>query len=132
MQRMKWTLALALALMLCASSAFAGETPAAPKKEAPPETASYTVPNLNEGALFKDLSKALAETPGILSSAADKEKSLFKVTFEPGKTNPQDILKALSSVSKEVKLEGVAPADPKAAKHDCGKCPAAKSCGSKK
>jgi hypothetical protein len=133
MKTAKWT-AVAFVILVCLSaSALAGETPTttAAKNDAA-ETASYSVPVPLEGNLVKDLGKALQDKPGILSASVDKENARFAVTFETGKTNPDEILKALTAVNKDVKLEGVTPASPKAAKHDCGKCPSAKSCGSKK
>lgn len=124
---------LTLVLMLSALAVVA-ETPAPAKAETPAaETATYTVPGLDQEATLKSLSKSLKDLSGIVSARADAEGGTFAVTFEPGKTNPDEILKAVNTVAPEAKLKGVGSADPKAAaKHDCGKCPSKSSCGSKK
>jgi copper chaperone CopZ len=136
MRTFKTTLAILALTALCALTLIAAETPpAAPAdtKAAVQETAIYSVPDLAKGTLVKDLSKAVATKPGIVSAQADPEKSQFMVTFEPGKTNPQEILKAVSAVAPNAKFEKVGPADPKAAaKKDCGKCPSKSTCGAKK
>jgi hypothetical protein len=131
MRNVKW-IALVLVIGLAAHAALAQTPPAEPKKDAPAEIAAYSVPKIEEGTVVKDLGQALAETPGIVSATPDKEKGQLKVTFEPAKTNPEVILKALVAVNADVKLVGVAAADGKAAKHDCGKCPMAKSCAKEK
>lgn len=126
---------LALAA-LCAMSLAAAENPpaaAADPKAVAQETAVYSVPDLAKGTLVKDLSKAVATKPGVVSAQADIAKNQFMVTFEPAKTNPQEILKSVSGVAPTAKFEKAAPADPKAtAKKDCGKCPSKSTCGSKK
>jgi hypothetical protein len=131
------TLIAAFALIaLCALSLVAAENPPAPAadaKAAVQETAVYSVPDLGKGSLVKDLSKAIAVKPGVVSAQADAAKNQFMVTFENGKTNPEEILKTLRGVSPETKFEKVAPVDPKAtAKHDCGKCPSKSKCNSNK
>lgn len=131
------TLILTAALAaLCTLTLVAAENPpAAPAatKAAAQETAIYSVPDLAKGTLVKDLSKAVAGKPGVVSAQADTEKGQFMVTFEAGKTNPDEILKAVSAVAPKAKFEKAGPADPKsAAKHDCGKCPSKSTCGAKK
>ncbi len=121
-----------LLLVLAAAAAtvvHSGETPKVKKVERTgQETAVFQVPKLMEGTLLRDLVKALDSNPGIVLAQVDKASGSFHVTFEPKKTNPEEILKALSAVAKDVRLEKVVPADPKAAGSDCGKCPSAKSC----
>lgn len=125
---------VAAALVLVALGAFAGETATAPAKEAPkgPEVAVFAVPGLTDAALVKSLSASLAKEAGVVSAKADAESGRFLVTFEPGKTTPETLGKALVKVSPDAKFEKVQPADPAAAKHDCGKCPGKASCGAKK
>jgi hypothetical protein len=124
---------LAAALVLVALGAFAGETATAPKEAAKgPEVAVFAVPGLTDAALVKSLSASLAKEAGVLSAKADAEGGKFLVTFEPGKTTPEALGKALATVSPQAKFEKVQPADPAAAKHDCGKCPSKASCGAKK
>jgi len=43
----------------------------------------------------------------------DQVKKTFNVTFEKRQTNPEEILKAVKSVSKNAKLVGIAAADGK-------------------
>ena len=134
--RTKNLIAVIALAALFALTAIAAENPPAPAADAKSpvqETAVYSVPDLAKGTLVKDLSKAIAAKPGIVSAQAEAGKNQFMVTFENGKTNPDEILKTLRSVSPETKFEKVAPADPKAAsKHDCGKCPSKSKCGSHK
>jgi hypothetical protein len=136
MRTLKTTIAILALTALCAVSLLAAENPPAPPadpKAGAQETAIYSVPDLAKGTLVKDLSKAVAAKPGVVSAQADTEKGQFMVTFEPGKTNPQEILKAVSGVAPKAKFEKAGPADPKAAaKHDCGKCPSKSTCGAKK
>jgi hypothetical protein len=101
--------------------------PAAPTVE----IASYAIPGLSAGSLVKSLVGALSDKPGIVSAKADKKKARFRVTFEPGKTNPQEILKLIVVVAKEAKFEAVTAADGavRAGGHDCSKCPLSKTCG---
>lgn len=127
--------AVALVLVaLCAGAALAADTPAQKAKDGPAqELAIFSVPNLMEGTTLKSLAQALAKQPGIVSAQVDAEKGTFNVTFEPGKTGPDEILKVISSISKDAKLLAVAPADGKAALgSDCGKCPSARSCSKAK
>lgn len=129
-------IAVLLVLMSSLVVAVVEAPPASPeikKNETGQETAVFRVPGLEKGTLIKDLSKTLAEKPGIVSAQADKEKGLFKVTFDMAKTNPKEILKSLSSVTDQIKLDSVVAADSAApAKKDCGKCPLASSCGGEK
>ena len=120
---------LVLSLALSAAS----PAPVQPAEKPAAETATYSVPGLDQEALVKSLSKSLAEKPGIVGAQADKVKGTFAVTFETAKIDAEQILKALVAVAPEVKLQGVAPAaTTAAAKHDCGKCPSRSSCGSHK
>jgi len=120
--------ALALVVLLAgiAAAQDASKYEAAP---ASPETAVFAVPKLTEGSTLKDLGKALAKLPGITAARAETEGGIFKVTFEPKKTSPDALLKAIRKVSKEATLVSIGPADAKAAAgHDCGKCPHAQKC----
>lgn len=129
------TLVAALGLLaLCAGIALAGDAPAQTAKSGPAlEVATFAVPNLMEGTTLKSLAQALAKKPGIASAQVDAEKATFEVTFEPQKTNPDEILKIVTAVSKEAKLVSVAPAEGAAAHgSDCGKCPSARSCSKAK
>jgi hypothetical protein len=124
---------LAAALVLVALGAFAGETATAPKEAAKgPEVAVFAVPGLTDAALVKSLSASLAKEAGVVSAKADAEGGKFLVTFEPGKTTPEALGKALATVSPQAKFEKVQAADAAAAKHDCSKCPSKASCGAKK
>jgi copper chaperone CopZ len=120
--------------VLCAGIALAADS--APQKvKAPPaqEVAIFSVPNLMEGSTLKSLAQALSKKPGISSAQVDAEKGTFNVTFDPQKSSPDEILKIVSSISKDAKLVAVAPADGKAALGpDCGKCPSARSCSKAK
>ena len=125
-------------LVLAALPLFAGDavpiSTAAVKVEAAkgPETAVFAIPGLKDEALVKSLSSALAKESGIMAAKADAENGKFMVTFEPGKTNPETLGKALAKVSPEAKFEKVQGADPAAAKHDCSKCPSKSTCGKHK
>ena len=127
--------ALAAVLVLAAVSVFAGDAVTAPAtKEAAKaqEVAIFSVPGLTDAALVKNLSASLAKETGVVAAKADAAAGKFMVTFEPGKTSPEALGKALATVSSEAKFEKVQAADTTAAKHDCGKCPSKASCGSKK
>jgi hypothetical protein len=113
-------------LALAALPVLAGTAPAEAAKG--PETAVFEVAGLKDEALVKKLTLALADEPGILTAKADSEAGRFLVTFEPGKTSPDALTKALAKAEPGAKLEKVQPADPKAAKHDCGKCPTKAKC----
>lgn len=118
--------ALFLLTVLLALPVLAAEKPAeAPKG---PETAVFEVAGLKDEALVKKLTMALAGEAGVLTAKADAEAGRFLVTFEPGKTNPEALTKALEKAEAGAKFEKVQPADPKAAKHDCGKCPSKSKC----
>jgi copper chaperone CopZ len=143
MRRLNISFAILLLLTACAGFASAADqapeksSAATPSKsEAAPATlemAVYSVPKLMEGTLLRDVAKALSQHVGVTSAQADPEKGNLNVTFEPKKTNPDEILKTINGVAKDAKFVSVAPADPKAASHDCGKCPHASSCaGAKK
>ncbi len=121
-------------LSLCAGIALAGDTATQKVKAAPAqEVAIFSVPNLMEGATLKSLAQALGKKAGIASAQVDAEKGTFNVTFDPQKTSPDEILKVVSSISRDAKLVAVAPADGKAALGaDCGKCPSAKGCSKAK
>jgi hypothetical protein len=106
--------------------ALAGVLSAAATKA--PETAVFQVPDLKDEALVKKLTQSLAGLPGILAAKADAEAGKFLVTFEPGKTDSEALTRALAQAAPEAKLEKVQPADPKAAKKDCGKCPSKDKC----
>lgn len=124
---------VAAALVLVALGVFAGDAATAPKEAAKgPEVAVFAVPGLTDAALVKSLSASLAKEAGVVAAKADAEGGKFLVTFEPGKTTPEALGKALATVSPQAKFEKVQPADAAAAKHDCGKCPSKASCGAKK
>jgi hypothetical protein len=121
--------ALFLLTLLLALPVLAADQPAeAPKG---PETAVFEIAGLKDEAVVKKLTAALAEEAGVLSAKADAEAGRFLVTFEPGKTGPEALTKALAKAEPGAKLEKIQPADPKAAKHDCGKCPSKSKCASK-
>ena len=127
---------LALVVLVLASSGVlaAGTVPAKAKAAAAQEVAVYDVPKLMEGVTLKSLAQALAKKPGIVAAQVDKETTTFNVTFDPKQTNPDQILTAIATVSKDAKLVKVMPASATAtSKDNCGKCPHAKSCaGAKK
>lgn len=134
MRRMKTSLALMLLIVFTLGTALAAD-PTPTKSSAPPaqETAVFSVPKLMEGTLLKDLAKALSAQPGVVAAQVDNAKGTFNVTFDPKKTNPDEILKTVASIAKDAKLVSVVPASGKAASDGCGKCPHAKSCaGAKK
>lgn len=123
------------AFVLIGLSALAGETVTAPaKSEAAkgPETAVFAVPDLKDPAIVKSLNTALAKEAGVVSAKAEAADGKFLVTFEPGKTTPETLTKAIVKVSPQAKFEKVQGADPAAAKHDCGKCPSKATCGKAK
>lgn len=111
---------------------FAADTPAKPNAAAAAglEIATYSVPGIDKGAPVKDLVKALRGKPGIVSAKADRKAGQFKVTFQPGKANPRDVLNLLTNIDSRIKFVGVTAAGDKAQTgHDCGRCPHAASCG---
>jgi len=133
MRSLRASIAVLVFLFFSAGLVLAGE-PTSEKSSAagPQEVAIFSVPKLEKGSVLKDLAKALADKPGIMLAQMDPEKKTFNVTFDKQQTNPEEILKSVSSVSKNAKLVGVAAADGKSGP-GCGGCPSAKKCaGAKK
>jgi hypothetical protein len=131
----KLALVTIAALLLAALPALAGDTVTTPVKNETakgPEIAIFAVPGLKDEALVKNLTSALAKDDGVVAAKADAEAGKFMVTFEPAKTTPEALTKTVVSISPESKFEKVQPADPAAAKHDCGKCPSKNKCGKAK
>ena len=133
MRSLKASLAVLVFILFSAGLALAGE-PATEKSSAAgsQEVAVFSVPKLAKGTVLKDLAKVLADQPGIMLAQMDPAKKTFNVTFDKQQTNPEEILKSISSVSKNAKLVSVAAADVKSGP-GCGGCPSAKKCaGAKK
>jgi hypothetical protein len=154
MRKIMWiTLAGLLAMAAsCAkpeTAAPAGEpgqaTPAEPARAEPPapakvepapapaaEAATFAVPGLNAELVTK-LTQALADKPGVVSAKADEVGGTYAVSFTPGQTNPDALLKALQVVKADASLKGVSAAtgaDPGVApEHNCGGCPYHDTCG---
>ena len=126
------TIGIATFLILV-PGAWAAETAdaAAKSPENQPHTAVYKVVDLSSD-LSKQMVKGLSEIEGILSAKQDIESGTFSVTFAPAETDTKAIQTVLESVSNEVTLAGVAPADAKQAHGDCSKCPKQKSCAKQK
>jgi hypothetical protein len=93
--------------------------------------ATFKVPDLSEN-LAKDISKALAREPGVLSGKSDFQKESFSVIFDAGKTSPKGILKMIAAVTPNAKLENVEKTQKRGEKPDCGKCPRKNKCPSKR
>ncbi len=124
---------LIAALVVTAVSSWGAETAPAKETAKPAETAIFAVPNLSDAAFVKSLTGALAREAGVISAKADAGAGKFLVTFEPAKTNPEALTKALVKVSPEARFEKVQPSDAKAPEKDaCGKCPSRATCGGKK
>jgi copper chaperone CopZ len=122
----------ALTVLVVAALALAAIAPALAEDKAP-ETAAFAVPNLNDEAVVKSLTGELAKVKGVVSAKADAAGGKFLVTFDPGKTNPEKLTKAVTKIAPEAKFAGVQPADGKAADQSaCGKCPNKAGCGGKK
>jgi hypothetical protein len=130
MRALKASLATLLLLAVCTGIALAADPNPAPV--AGPETAVFAVPKLMKGTLLKDLAVALAENPGVLAAQADSTQKRFHVTFDRQRTSPDEILKAVTGVSKKAKLVTVAPAMGGMKGPGCGGCPSAKKCAASK
>jgi hypothetical protein len=133
MRTLRASAAIFVFLLFSAGLALAGE-PAAEKSSATgsQEVAVFSVPKLAKGSVLKDLAKALADKPGIVAAQMDPAKKTFNVTFDKQQTCAEEILKSVSTVSKNAKLVSVAAADGKSGP-GCGGCPSAKKCaGAKK
>ena len=133
MRNLRASVAGLVFLLFSAGLVLAGE-PTTEKSSAagPQEVAVFSVPRLAKGSLLKDMAKVLADKPGIALAQMDPEKKTFNVTFDKQQTNPEEILKSVTSVSKNAKLVGVMAADGKSGP-GCGGCPSAKKCaGAKK
>jgi len=89
--------------------------------------ATFKVPDLSQN-LAKDISKALAREPGVLSGRSDFQKESFSVIFDAGKTSPKGILKMIAAVTPDAKLENVEQTQKQGGKLDCGKCPQRNKC----
>jgi copper chaperone CopZ len=119
---------MVLTLALASLASFAGEQPPAVH-----ETAVFQVPDLAAGTVVTDIAKALSKEKGVVAAKADLDQALFKVTFEPGQTNPDALLKIMTSVSADAKLKEVVAAQGGATVHSgCGACPNKSACSSKK
>ena len=132
MRSLRESLAVLVFLLFSAGLALAGEP--GTEKSSPAgsqEVAVFSVPKLEKGNVLKDLAKALADKPGIMLAQMDPEKKTFNVTFNKQQTNPEEILKSVSAVSKKAKLVGIAAADGKSGP-GCGGCPSAKKCAGAK
>ena len=129
--RVQSTWFLVPALLLTAAVALAAD---APKKEEVPvaQVAVFTVPNVGDEAVVKDLTKALAKQEGLLAAKADTEAGKFLITFETAKTSADALTAIVTKVSPEATLDAVQVADASAVGHDCGKCPAKATCGKAK
>jgi hypothetical protein len=133
MRSLRASVAVLVFLLLSAGLVLAGE-PATEKPSAavPQEVAVFSVPRLAKASVLKDLAKALADKPGIVLAQMDPAKKTFNVTFDKQQTCAEEILKSVSTVSKNAKLVSVAAADGKSGP-GCGGCPSAKKCaGAKK
>jgi hypothetical protein len=133
MRNLRASVAVLVFLLLSAGLVLAGES-ATEKSGAAgaEEVAVFSVPKLAKGSMLKDLAKVLADKPGIVLAQMDAANKTFNVTFDKQQTNPEEILKSISSVSKRAKLVGVAAADGKSGP-GCGGCPSARKCaGAKK
>jgi hypothetical protein len=109
----------------------AAAAPAAPAAPAPAaETATFQVPGL-DAELVGKLTAALGSRPGVVSARADQAGGTYAVTFTPGQTNPQELLKALQGIKAEIGIKGVAGATREEAPppgHNCGGCPHRNTC----
>lgn len=88
---------------------------------------TFTVPDQSKN-LAKDISKALAREPGVLSGKSDFERKTFSVTYDPDKTSPKRIQKIIMAIAPNAKLKKVALTREKSGKQGCGKCPRRNSC----
>ena len=121
------SIAVAIAFIL-AQGAWAGEAKQAASKDQH-QTAVYEIPGLSVD-LSKDLVKGLKGIDGILAAKPDTDAGTFAVTFASAETDADAIRSALGAVASEVALSKVGPADPKAVKKDCSKCPKKSGCPS--
>lgn len=129
---------LVVVIVVCAGSPLMAQAPAA-RPSAPtavaadPEMALFAVPDLDKAKAVRKISRTLSGKPGILGAKVDRAKGVFKVTFEPGKTNPQEILKQIVAVAPGATFQAVTAPDGKpAAKGACGACPNRAKCGGAK
>jgi len=119
--------------VLLLSFAVAVAEDAAPQEETPAlQTAVFAVPTVGDEAVVKKLTAALAKQEGLVSAKAEIEAKQFLVTFETGKTDGEALAAIVTEVVPDAKLETVKTAEPKAAAHDCGKCPSKSTCGKAK
>ena len=87
---------------------------------------TFTVPDLSKN-LAKDISKALAREPGVLSGKSDFERKAFSVTYDPGKANPKRIQKIIKAITPNAKFKKARTGE-KRGKQGCGECPRRSSC----
>jgi copper chaperone CopZ len=97
MRKMSWMVAFAFAMV------FAGAVAAEEKGEvkAPAEASKLEVVTLNVkgmmcGGCEKAVSKALKAAPGVSEAAADNANGTATVKYDPAKTSPEAIAKALT------------------------------------
>ncbi len=133
MRSLRASVAVLVFLLFSAGLALAAEQATEQSNAAgPQEVAVFSVPKLAKGNVLQELAKVLADKPGIVLAEMDAGKKTFNVTFDNRHTNPEEILKSVSTVSKKAKLVGVMAADGKGGA-GCGGCPSAKKCaGAKK
>lgn len=110
-------------------------TPCAPAK-APAKSVSYVmaqyaVPSLSKKSA-KQLARAVAKQPGLVSAKPDMAAKTFSVVFETGKTSSAEILDSLKKKAPGVTLGKEGPFETKASASACAGCPSSKSCASAK
>ena len=92
-----------------------------------PLVATYKVPGLTED-MVKALNLTLADRTSVISTKADVDSGLFKVSYSTG--CPHSMLGALQTVAADASFEGSARGDAApAAKPGCGNCPNRGACG---
>ena len=82
------------ALLLLAGSALAAE----------PRTITLSVEHMNCAACPITVRKALSHVAGVAQSTVDLESHTAKVTFDPGKTTPEALAKAVSEAGFPAKV----------------------------
>lgn len=90
--------------------------------------AMFMVPDLSVN-VAKDISKALASEPGVLSAKADFDRREFSVTYEPGQISLKKLQGIIEAICREARLEKVEPAQETSGRPGCWKCPSRNRCG---
>ncbi len=93
--------------------------------------ATFVVPDLSAN-VAKEISKALANEPGVLSAQADFDRRELSVTYELAQTTLEKVQGIVATVSHKARVEKVEPVPASGGRPACRRCPNRARCGNQK